>query len=229
LGGWTGRLSATLLKPSQRRLLLFADSAEAGRHGWMARLSGVRVGYPACRLRHPSDLRPDLRTEAVADRTMHSGSDHAARRRSHDLGLHAAEQPMANDDADDDARLSSRNRCLVGHGRSGGETMAQSAHPRCRSLRAGRVRSPRGTRSTPTLDWASWRPNRADARGVRNGVAREPSPLAAPSNNALKLTKPFQVRAPRHSASLHRATCRAARSSLMRASQLNAVFARPNP
>src|SRR5687767_13300387 len=46
-------------------------------------------------------------------------------------------------------------------------------------------------------------------------------------NNAMKLTKPIQVRAPRHSASLHRAPCRVARSSLMRASQLIAVFYGP--
>jgi hypothetical protein len=45
-----------------------------------------------------------------------------------------------------------------------------------------------------------------------------------PDNNAMKLTKPIQVRAPRHSASLHGAPCRVARSSLMRASQLIAVF-----
>jgi hypothetical protein len=46
----------------------------------------------------------------------------------------------------------------------------------------------------------------------------------APHNNAMKLTKPIQVRAPRHSASLHGAPCRSARSSLMRASQLIAVL-----
>ena len=46
-------------------------------------------------------------------------------------------------------------------------------------------------------------------------------------NNAMKLTKPIQVRAPRHSASLHGAPCRSARSSLMRASQLIAVFCGP--
>jgi hypothetical protein len=45
-------------------------------------------------------------------------------------------------------------------------------------------------------------------------------------NNALKLTKPIQERAPRHSASHHGAPCRSARSSLMRASQLIAVFGR---
>jgi hypothetical protein len=49
----------------------------------------------------------------------------------------------------------------------------------------------------------------------------------APPNNAMKLTKPIQVRAPRHSASLHRAPCRSARSSPMRASQLIAVFCGP--
>jgi hypothetical protein len=43
----------------------------------------------------------------------------------------------------------------------------------------------------------------------------------------MKLTKPIQVRAPRHSASLHSAPCRVARSSLMRASQLIAVLCRP--
>ena len=43
-------------------------------------------------------------------------------------------------------------------------------------------------------------------------------------NNALKLTKGAEVRAPLHSASLHGAPCRVARSSLMRASQLIAVF-----
>ena len=46
----------------------------------------------------------------------------------------------------------------------------------------------------------------------------------AASNKALKLTKPAKVRAPRHSASLRGAPCRSARSSLMWASQLNAVL-----
>jgi hypothetical protein len=45
-----------------------------------------------------------------------------------------------------------------------------------------------------------------------------------PPNKAMKLTKPIQVRAPRHSASHHGAPCRSARSSLMRASQLIAVL-----
>jgi hypothetical protein len=43
-------------------------------------------------------------------------------------------------------------------------------------------------------------------------------------NKAMTLTKPIQVRAPRHSASLHGAPCRVARSSPMRASQLIAVL-----
>ena len=47
-----------------------------------------------------------------------------------------------------------------------------------------------------------------------------------PPNKALKLTKPAKERAPRHSAVQHRAPCRSARSSLMWASQLNAVFDR---
>ena len=50
----------------------------------------------------------------------------------------------------------------------------------------------------------------------------------APPNNAMKLTKPIQVRAPRHSASHHGAPCRSARSSLMRASQLIAVLDAPH-
>jgi hypothetical protein len=48
--------------------------------------------------------------------------------------------------------------------------------------------------------------------------------LAWPHNNALKLTKPAKERASRHSALQDRAPCRNARSSLMWASQLNAVL-----
>lgn len=45
-----------------------------------------------------------------------------------------------------------------------------------------------------------------------------------PPNNAMKLTKPIQVRAPRHSASLHGLRAAAHVSSAMRASQLIAVL-----
>jgi hypothetical protein len=45
-----------------------------------------------------------------------------------------------------------------------------------------------------------------------------------PSNKALKLTKPAKERAPRHYAVQDGAPCRVARSSLMWASQLNAVL-----
>ena len=48
-----------------------------------------------------------------------------------------------------------------------------------------------------------------------------------PANNALKLTKPAKERAPRHSAVQDGAPCRVAGSSLMWASQLNAVFSVP--
>ena len=47
---------------------------------------------------------------------------------------------------------------------------------------------------------------------------------SGPPNKALKLTKPAKVRAPRHSAVQDGAPCRVARSSLMWASQLNAVL-----
>jgi len=50
--------------------------------------------------------------------------------------------------------------------------------------------------------------------------------VAWPHNNALKLTKPAKERAPRHSAVQDRAPCRVAHSSLMWASQLNAVLGR---
>jgi hypothetical protein len=47
------------------------------------------------------------------------------------------------------------------------------------------------------------------------------------ANKALKLTQPAKERAPRHSAVQHGAPCRVARSSLMWASQLNAVLDGP--
>ena len=53
--------------------------------------------------------------------------------------------------------------------------------------------------------------------------------LAWPPNKALKLTKPAKERAPRHSAVQDGAPCRVARSSLMWASQLNAVLSGPYP
>ena len=48
--------------------------------------------------------------------------------------------------------------------------------------------------------------------------------LAWPPNKALKLTKPAKERALRHCAAQDDAPCRVARSSLMWASQLNAVL-----
>src|SRR5689334_10720208 len=51
-----------------------------------------------------------------------------------------------------------------------------------------------------------------------------PEPIGGPPNNALKLTKPIQERAPRPPASHHPPPCRVARSSFIRSSQRNAAF-----